>query len=306
MENCYILHQTLSGIFNSCFTYSVMLKPCMKIQIKKCDQKYDITNFLYPTLNAPEPQNSSYKRMLNERFVPFISDQFHDLEVPGECGMIFQVGTFSSIGVSGSSYVEMCGSSIACKFLSLRNVNKHRSCGNQMDNGYFECEVTYSKHITALGSHQCDNDDITRLRRISQLVQDAIQPSLYLDKYPKQLLSLSIVVLKSSSFDLCACINAASLALADALVEMRDLPCAFAIHHLNREKYPEKMSYDENIEELKVTLCILPNLGLSSLVQTEGRSSNEIVDACIDSLVSKCDQIRNLMSTNLLKRSMNF
>ena len=61
---------------------------------------------------------------------------------------------------------------------------------------------------------------------LSSIVTQALSPAVILDKFPKTILPIFIEVLECGGNELSAIINCASLALADACVDMYDLVTA--------------------------------------------------------------------------------
>jgi ribonuclease PH len=58
---------------------------------------------------------------------------------------------------------------------------------------------------------------------MAKAVEAALLPAVVLESYPKAVISVHVNILQSSAHDTAAAISAASLALVDASVEMRDI-----------------------------------------------------------------------------------
>jgi exosome complex component RRP41 len=63
---------------------------------------------------------------------------------------------------------------------------------------------------------------------ISKLTAEALNPSVFLEKFPRSTIDIFIEVLQAEGGTRCAGISAASVALADAGIPMRDMVAACA------------------------------------------------------------------------------
>src|SRR2546427_9922512 len=63
---------------------------------------------------------------------------------------------------------------------------------------------------------------------ISKVMRESLEPALLLEDYPRTAIDVFVEVLQSDGGSRCAGINAASVALADAGINMRDLIAACA------------------------------------------------------------------------------
>ncbi|MCK4474548.1 exosome complex exonuclease Rrp41, partial [Candidatus Bathyarchaeota archaeon] len=67
-----------------------------------------------------------------------------------------------------------------------------------------------------------------RERELSKVIRESLEPSIFLEYYPRTSIDIFIEVLQADGGTRCASITAASLALADAGIPMRDLVAACA------------------------------------------------------------------------------
>lgn len=66
-------------------------------------------------------------------------------------------------------------------------------------------------------------------KQLAILVRQAVTPSIRLDLYPKSVIDINVMVLESGGGALGAAITSASLALADAGIELFDLMSACSV-----------------------------------------------------------------------------
>jgi len=210
-----------------------------------------------------------------------------------------KVGVVRSKGIVGSSYFEFGNSKIMCCVMCPRAGARQSAV---LDHGSFEVDVRYASHIVQ--EDDKSEGKLAKEERTSSWVQNALQSAILLQFYPKLLISVSVNVLQSSQYDLCAIVNGVSLALADASVRMLDLTCSYSMF-LTRN-VPHAITSDEArptafVTSAEFTVAMLPALQVTSNTHIEGRWSRDTVAAADRRLSSKCDDLRKLMVSQLNK-----
>ena len=117
-----------------------------------------------------------------------------------------------------------------------------------------------------------------RSKEMSYVTEKALLPVLNLDEYPNSVVDVFIELPQTEAGSRCAGICAASMALADAGLEMKDLVCAISVGKVSdkilvdldysEESYPEGPVAD-------IPIAMMPNSGKISLLQMDGEVSKE-------------------------------
>ena len=112
-----------------------------------------------------------------------------------------------------------------------------------------------------------------RSKEISLVTEKALLPVLNLDEYPNSVVDVFIELPQTEAGSRCAGICAASMALADAGLEMKDLVCAVSVGKVadkllvdldySEESYPDGPVAD-------VPIAMMPNSGKVTLLQMDG------------------------------------
>ncbi|WBW71177.1 exosome subunit Rrp46 [Schizosaccharomyces osmophilus] len=136
--------------------------------------------------------------------------------------------------------------------------------------------------------------------RISSLLEDAI----YLTTYPRTLIQVSIQVVEGNSRDtLAAAINGATLALLDAGISLKYLPCAITCHWKDPLglKEAKNVTAEEPTEMMHsiITLAYSVTTGEKKLilVETSGTIPDEEFFLVLDKSPVHADQITQEMKT---------
>mmetsp|Transcript_19793 Transcript_19793/g.50293 ORF Transcript_19793/g.50293 Transcript_19793/m.50293 type:complete len:301 (-) Transcript_19793:27-929(-) len=132
---------------------------------------------------------------------------------------------------NGSSYVELGNTKVICAIYGPRQINK----SEYSDVGKLQCEVTWPPF--ALPDHAI-RDDVPTSRtnglktgeeysaEIAVRLTQALESSIILHKLPKSVVDVHVSVLQADGGVLPACITAASVAVADAGIELFDVVTA--------------------------------------------------------------------------------
>lgn len=251
-----------------------------------------------------EVVDQSFSKRARSYWINMLSQCFIPLELPSSpkrqmddisLSCSFRVGVVHVKGTVGSSYFEFGGTKVMCCVLCPRPCTRQSVQSAFLDRGVFECEVRFASCVA--------RDDEVREEKLASWIQSAFQSAILLHMYPKQLISLSVTVLQTSKHDLSAIVNGATLALADASVQMRDLTCSYSVFLLRDDKVEDEDQVSPSAMSARVdaefTVAMLPALGVTSNTLMSGRWSTDMVSAADHSLALKCKQLRELMVSKL-------
>ena len=197
----------------------------------------------------------------------------------------------------GSAYLEY-GSSKVCVYAFAP---RPQSRNIDFDKGSLECEVHPAAHLVGLdiyGAKFHPEGSNGVLLRLARSTLDALTPAVRLSSYPKNVLMLTVLLLDSSSDDLVAIINASSLALCHAAIEMRDLVTAHSLR-LKLNQLPGAET-GANTTEVCCSVACLSNLGEISYVDFVGKSDPRSTLTLLDFLRGRCSQIRTQLAQVLV------
>jgi len=254
--------------------------------------------------------------MLSACFTPKIKnypsyavDADEEKEFSIETNLGFSRGDESIIG---SSYFDMGRSKIACyvfapKPTTGKNISFERGC--------LECSVSFAAHLKRDESCVFDAENFVDgidvlSNRLSSAVVDALKPAVRLESYPKCTINVSIVVIESSYQDLAACINATSLAICDAAVEMKDLVTAYPIYMKSSSGNKNNAMEVENSPttthtDLLLTLACMSNLQQITYLDSVGQQNPLYMMQLVESGQSQCEKLRTLLRNELIQHQLS-
>jgi exosome complex component RRP41 len=141
-----------------------------------------------------------------------------------------------------------------------------------------------------------------RETEISKVIREALEPALILEDYPRAAIDVFIEVLQADGGSRCAGITAASVALADAGINMRDMVSACAAG-----KVDDKIVIDINDTEDKeggadMPVAFMPNLKKITLLQLDGELTPEQFTTCLDEGIRGCMKVYEIQRSSLMEK----
>ena len=115
-----------------------------------------------------------------------------------------------------------------------------------------------------------------RSKEISLVTEKALLPVLDLEEYPNSVVDVFIELPQTEAGSRCAGICAASMALADAGLEMKDLVCAVSVGRVDDKllvdlDYSEESYADGPVADIPIAM--MPNSNKITLLQMDGQVS---------------------------------
>ena len=141
-----------------------------------------------------------------------------------------------------------------------------------------------------------------RENELSKVIRDALLPALFIENYPRTGVDLFIEVLQADGGTRCASITAASLALADAGIPMRDLVVACAAGKVDNKIALDLMDIEDKIGTADVPVAYMPNLNAITLLQMDGKLSLKEFENAVEIATGGCKQIYEIQKEALKKK----
>ena len=140
-----------------------------------------------------------------------------------------------------------------------------------------------------------------RAVEIGKVMQGALEPAILMHYYPKSMIEISVEVVQANAGTRCAGIAAASVALADAGIPMRDLVPACASGKVGGEIVLDLAKEEDNEGEADLPVAIIPRLNQITLLQMDGKLTEEELERAINLAVKGCEGVYALQ-VDALKR----
>jgi exosome complex component RRP41 len=110
---------------------------------------------------------------------------------------------------------------------------------------------------------------------LTKVIREALEPSLLLEEFPKTTIDVFIEVLQADAGTRSAGVTAASLALAEAGIPMRDLVAAIAVGKIGGQLVLDLNEEEDEHGQADMPVAMMPNLNRITLLQLNGRLTKE-------------------------------
>ncbi len=120
---------------------------------------------------------------------------------------------------------------------------------------------------------------------ISKVMRLALEPALFLENYPKTVVDVYAEVLQADGSTRVTCINAASLALADAGIPMKDLVVGLSGGKIDGKLVLDLCGKEDNNSEADIPIAFMPTKNKITLLQMDGRLNPEEVKTIIKNVL---------------------
>jgi exosome complex component RRP41 len=144
-----------------------------------------------------------------------------------------------------------------------------------------------------------------RSKEISMVTENALMPVLDLSEYPNAVVDVFIELPQTDAGSRCAGICAASIALADAGIPMKDLVSAVSIGRVD-DRLVVDLDYEEEAHKdgpvADIPIAMVPSSGEITLLQMDGEISKEMLFQALESGKKALLQINEIQRKALKDR----
>ena len=209
--------------------------------------------------------------------------------------MKMEVGILNN--ADGSAYIECGGNKILVGIYGPREIHSKKHSKN--DGAVLRCK--YNMAPFSVSERKRPGND-RRSTEISKLISEAITPCVFLEKYPRASIDISIEVLEAEGGTRCLGIVGASLALADAEIPMRDLISACAVGKVDGNIVLDLSEDEDQTGEADMPVAIMPRTGDITFLQMDGHMTDEEFSKALDLAYAGCEFINKMQQDALLKK----
>ena len=213
-----------------------------------------------------------------------------------------EVGTLDK--ANGSAYIEQGKNKILAAVYGPREAHpKHIALP---DRAVIRCRY----HMAPFSVDERKSPAPSRRElELSKVIRESLEPTVLTDLYPRTTIDLFVEILQSDGGSRCAGITAASLALADAGIPMRELVAACAVGKVQGQLALDLSDIEDKQGEADLPVAYMPNSNLVTLLQMDGiltlpefeKGLNMAIEACKtlhtmqrEALKNKYSQIREV------------
>ncbi len=195
-----------------------------------------------------------------------------------------EVGVLSN--ADGSAYIEQGKNKILAAVYGPKELHpKHLALPDRM---VLRCRY----HMAPFSVQERKSPAPSRREvELSKVIRESLEPAIFLEYYPRTGIDVFIEVLQADGSTRCASITAASLALADAGIPMRDLVAACSAGKVDGTIVLDLMDTEDKMGEADVPLALMPNFNAITLLQMDGILTFEEFENAVNLALEGCKKI---------------
>jgi len=203
-----------------------------------------------------------------------------------------EVGALSN--ADGSAYIEQGKNKILAAVYGPKEVHpKHMALPDRM---VLRCRY----HMAPFSVQERKSPAPSRREiELSKVIREAVEPAIFMEYYPRTAIDVFVEVLQADGSTRCASITAASLALADAGIPMRDLVAACSAGKVDDTIVLDLMDAEDKVGSADVPVAFMPNLGVITLLQMDGILTPEEFEKTVTLAIEGCNKIYALQKEAL-------
>ncbi len=141
-----------------------------------------------------------------------------------------------------------------------------------------------------------------RSTEISKVISEAFEHVIFTERFPRTTVDIYIEILQADAGTRCAGLTAASVALADAGIAMRDLVPACAVGKIDGEIVLDLDKREDNGGEADMPLAYIPRTEEIVLLQMDGHLGIEEMEGALELCIDACGTIHELQKEALYRK----
>ncbi len=143
-----------------------------------------------------------------------------------------------------------------------------------------------------------------REHELSKVIRESLEPSIMSEYFPRATIDLFIEVLQADAGTRCAGITAASLALADAGIPMRELVAACAAGKIEGRVVLDLSDVEDKQGEADLPVALMPKSNVISLLQMDGSFTEAEFKQALEMSTDACRKIYEIQREALRQKHL--
>jgi exosome complex component RRP41 len=137
---------------------------------------------------------------------------------------------------------------------------------------------------------------------LSKVIRESLEPAVMSEYFPRATIDLFIEVLQADAGTRCAGITAASLALADAGIPMRELVAACAAGKIDGKVVLDLSDIEDKQGDADLPVAFMPKSNVISLLQMDGSLTEEEFKQALELATNACRRIHDMQREALQQK----
>ena len=210
---------------------------------------------------------------------------------------VFKIEAGVLNNADGSAYVEIGKNKVLAAVYGPRECHPRHL--QNPSKAIIQCK--YNMEAFSVSDRKRPGPD-RRSIEISKITAEALESVVLTELYPRASIDVYIEILQANAGTRCAGLTAASVALADAGIPMRDLIPACAAGKADGKVLLDLNKEEDNFGEADVPLAIIPSTDEIVLLQMDGNMTRKEFDKAIKMAMGACHELYDVQKDALKRR----
>ncbi len=186
----------------------------------------------------------------------------------------------------GSAYLEWGGNKIAA------SVHGPRTCYPRHERSPYKARIKYKYKLAPFSVDERSNPAPGRRdKEISKVSSEALEKVVFTEYFPKTTIDIYTTVLEAAAGTRVAALSAASVAIADAGIPMRDLVTACAAGKIEGKIVLDLDQDEDQMGQADLPVAYLPHSDEVTLMQMDGDLTTEEYEEALDLAIEGCMKV---------------
>jgi len=137
---------------------------------------------------------------------------------------------------------------------------------------------------------------------LSKVISEALRAAVFVEQFPKTSIDVFIEILQADAGTRIAGLVAASAALADAGIPMKDLVTGMTVGKVEDTLILDLCKEEDNYGQADLPIAIIPRTGEIVLLQMDGHMTQEEIDRALDMAIRGAMKVYEIQKRALLER----
>lgn len=197
----------------------------------------------------------------------------------------------------GSALVEWGGNKIIAAVYGPREAYPR----HLQDSAKAIVQCTYNMAAFSVSDRKRPGPD-RRSVEISKITSEALEHVIFTEQFPRTTIDVYMEVLQADAGTRCTGLTAASVALADAGIPMRDFVTACAAGKVDGEVVLDLDKAEDNLGDADLPVAIMPRTKEIVLLQMDGHLTQDEFNKAMNMSMDACMKIYELQKNALLEK----
>merc|ERR1719281_644762 len=202
-----------------------------------------------------------------------------------------KMGVFGQ--ADGSAYLEQGNTMVLAAVYGPHDMSRDTRLRPLHDRVVVNCQ--YSMAVFSTGERKNRPRGDRKSLEMSQHLKQTFEATIKVELYPRSQIDIFVEVLQADGGNYCACVNAATLALIDAGIPLRDYVTACTASLVEDKPLVDISSLESTQGGPELTVAALPKTGEIVLLEMSQRFHIDHLDKVMEVALDGCKDIANIL-----------